>query len=80
MTYPVGPLSGRLSGGGGLSGGLSLEVITAPSYDGPYEYTPTQSTQTVQIDGKQATQDIIINPIPSNYGLVQWNGAYLMIS
>ena len=79
MTYPVGTLSGRLSGRGVLSGSVTISA-NVPSYNGPYEYTPTQETQTVQIDGKQATQDIIINPIPSNYGLVQWNGAYLMIS
>lgn len=73
-------LTGTLTGRATLHGRLSIAEIVPELYDGPYEYTPTQSTQTVQIDGKQATQDIIINPIPSNYGLVQWNGAYLMIS
>ena len=90
MTYPVGPLSGvvrsdgelsgRLSGGGGLSGGLSLDVATAPAYDGPYEFTPTNEAQVVEIRGKQATSDITINPIPSNYGLITWNGSTLTVS
>jgi hypothetical protein len=61
-------------------------VSTAPGsvviepYDGPYEVTPSRETQTLGTNGKQATADIVVNPIPSNYGLVTWNGAYLMIS
>lgn len=54
-------------------------VIIEP-YDGPYEVTPSRETQTLGTNGKQAMADIIVNPIPSNYGLVTWNGSYLMIS
>lgn len=49
-------------------------------YSGPYEFTPTDSTQTVSIDNLMATQDITINPIPSNYGLITWDGATLTVS
>ena len=49
-------------------------------YEGSYVFTPTQSTQTIPIADKKATQDIIINPIPSNYGLITWNGAILTVS
>lgn len=48
-------------------------------YTGAYEYTPSDETQTIQIRGKEATQNIIINPIPSNYGEVIWNGATLTV-
>lgn len=54
--------------------------ITPDPFTGEYEYTPTQSTQTVEISGKMATQNIIINPIPSNYGLITWNGSALTVS
>ena len=71
-------LNGSLSGQNRLAaGGLSLQ--NRP-YTGSYEFTPSQETQTVAILGKIATQDITINPIPNNYGLVTWNGAYLRIS
>lgn len=90
MTYPVGPvigkltpeskLTGSLSSGGTLSGGLSIGGAVAPYYDGPYEFTPTQETQVVEIANQQAAQDIIINPIPNNYGLITWNGSVLTVS
>lgn len=53
---------------------------SSPPYTGAYEYTPTEETQTIEISGKAATQDIIINPIPSNYGLITWNGSVLTVS
>lgn len=62
-----------------FSVGMGISV-NYPLYDGEYEFTPTPSTQTVQISGKAASQNIIINPIPSNYGLVTWNGAVLTVS
>lgn len=49
-------------------------------YTGAYSFTPTQSTQTIPINGKTATADITINPIPSNYGLITWDGSTLMVS
>lgn len=49
-------------------------------YEGPYEYTPTQEEQTVTIRGLMATRNITINPIPSNYGLITWDGRTLTVS
>ena len=47
-------------------------VVTEP-YTGEYEFTPTDEAQTVPISGKRATQDIVINPIPSG-GEYAWLG------
>lgn len=58
----------------------AVYVSIADYYEGPYEFTPTQSTQTIAIEGKTATEDIVINPIPSNYGLITWNGSTLTVS
>lgn len=49
-------------------------------FRGDYEYTPTQGTQVVNINGLLATQNITINPIPSNYGLITWSGSVLTVS
>lgn len=49
-------------------------------YEGPYEYTPTQEPQTVLIQAQMATRNITINPIPSNYGLITWDGRTLTVS
>ena len=52
----------------------------ADEYDGPYEVTPTNVAQTLATRGLLSTADIVVNPIPSNYGLIQWNGAVLTVS
>ena len=49
-------------------------------YDGPYEWTPTDEIQTIEIAGKKAIDHIKINPIPQNYGLITWNGSTLTVS
>ena len=74
-------LIGTLSGGGTLSGAMSVppERGTTP-YEGSYEWTPTDTAQTILISGLRATQNITINPIPNNYGLVTWDGATLTVS
>lgn len=58
-----------------VSGGGDL-----PIYHGATEVTPTSETQTLYTGGKAVLRDIIINPIPNNYGLVEYNGAYLTVS
>ena len=49
-------------------------------YDGPYDATPSSAAQTFPMGGKLATQDFTVQPIPSNYGLVTWDGAVLTVS
>lgn len=60
-------------------------VITAirdgyPAYTGPMEVTPTQETQILETAMKSVTGNITVNPIPSNYGLITWNGSSLRVS
>jgi len=65
---------------------LSGDLICAPGsqeipdYDGPYTVTPTLETQTLLTQNKKTTNNITIVPIPSNYGLITWNGSYLKVS
>lgn len=61
---------------------ITLKADTGESipYSGSYEWTPTDEIQTISIEGKTASADIIINPIPSNYGLITWNGSILTVS
>lgn len=58
-----------------VSGGGDL-----PIYRGETEVTPTSVTQTLYTGGKTVIQNITINPIPSNYGLITWNGSYITVS
>lgn len=79
--HATGRLSGALSGSGRLSGVMvKPQMAQVEEYAGPYEFTPTQEEQTVEIAHLQATQNITVNPIPSNYGLITWNGSTLTVS
>lgn len=62
-------LSGSVIPGGG-----------APAYEGSYEVTPSSSTQILNIQGKVAVQDITVHPIPSNYGLITYDGTSITVS
>lgn len=55
-------------------------VPQVDEYQGPYEVTPTQTAQVLPTEGLLAVADIVVNPIPSNYGLVTWDGAVLTVS
>lgn len=62
--------------------GIFYEVSaqTHDTYAGAYEWTPSAETQVIPIADMIAAQDITINPVPSNYGLITWNGSYLTVS
>jgi hypothetical protein len=62
--------------------GVETPIVTStiPDYEGEYVFTPTQETQTVGTNGMRLLDNITINPIPSNYGLIGWNGSILTVS
>lgn len=49
-------------------------------YTGSYSFVPAATAQTIPIAQLTASQDITIEPIPSNYGLITWNGSTLTVS
>lgn len=71
---------GSLSGIGSLVGSLSGSSSTTREYEGPYEATPTRETQTFTTQGFSMSQDFVVNPIPSNYGLITHDGSILTVS
>ena len=76
----LGRVVGHLSGRGRVTGNLNrAKSIPVEQYAGPYEFTPTETTQTISIEYKQAKSDITINPIPNNYGRIAWNGTTLNV-
>lgn len=58
----------------------SYQMIEGETYDGPYEFTPTQETQSAQTAHKVLLENIIIHPIPQNYGLITYNGRTITVS
>lgn len=55
-------------------------MIAPPAYQGDYEATPSQSVQTFYTGGLLMSDHFKVNPIPSNYGLITWNGSTLTVS
>jgi len=51
-----------------------------PPWEGSYVFTPTQSRQVVPVVGLRMTQNMVINPIPSNYGKIGWDGFTMTVS
>lgn len=60
-----------------------VSIITGgrlPEYTGPTEITPNERTQYLETESKSVLSRVKINPIPSNYGLITWNGTTLTVS
>lgn len=55
-------------------------VPVLEDYDGPYEVTPSGETQTLTTADLHMNRNVTINPIPSNYGLITWNGSTITVS
>ena len=76
-----GVLSGKLTGRVPLRGNIDLpEIVELEPYVGPYSFEPSDQTQVVEIADKRALNNIIINPVPSNYGKITWDGSVLTVS
>lgn len=61
---------------------ISTPVVVGnlPTYTGTTEFTPSQEAQTIETANKVLLENITINPIPNNYGLVTWNGSVITVS
>lgn len=60
--------------------GLAAVYQALPAYEGPMEITPTQQAQVLDTDRRSVYGSITINPIPSNYGLITYNGSKITVS
>lgn len=67
--------------------GLLLDAAYKPTinydtqpWEGPYAFTPTDERQVVPVVNLRMTQNMVINPIPSNYGKIGWDGFTMTVS
>lgn len=58
----------------------SAVIVGGVPYSGSYEVTPSDEAQTLGTSSRMLSRDIIINPIPSNYGLITWDGTTITVS
>lgn len=49
-------------------------------YRGEYTIRPQPYEQVLQTEGKALSQNVVIEPIPSNWGLITWDGSKLKVS
>lgn len=49
-------------------------------YKGPTVVTPSREEQVLETKGFLLGDNIIVEPIPKNYGLISWNGVTLTVS
>ena len=81
VLTPAGTLSGTLSTPATIQGKLTVPLhVLPPIYSGLYEVTPSSTEQVLETDAFYMNGNITINPIPSNYGLITWNGSTLTVS
>lgn len=60
--------------------GSISRVIPANAYRGQYNITPSNEEQILQTEDKVMMQNVTINPIPSNYGLITYDGTVITVS
>lgn len=60
--------------------GSAIEITSSDVYTGETTVTPTDSVQVLPTKEKYLTEDITVEPIPSNYGLITWNGSFITVS
>ena len=60
--------------------GMVCEMHNYPEYQGEYSFTPSSDEQVIETNGYALLQNITIAPIPSNYGLITWNGSTITVS
>ena len=58
----------------------SAVIVGGIPYAGSYEVTPGATAQTLPTASRMLAQDITIQPIPSNYGLVTYDGISIRVS
>ena len=59
---------------------IARDYSEIDTYDGEYEVTPTQEEQVLHTENKRMVRDVVISAIPSNYGLISWNGLGIRVS
>ena len=59
---------------------VGAAVIETPPYTGEYSVTPSNAAQTLSTAGRALRGDITIEAIPSNYGLITYNGSTITVS
>ena len=75
LIYPVYDVEASLEEEYEIAGCIEGEL-----YNGMTTIIPSRNRQILNTNGCTMTQDIVVESIPSNYGLITWNGSVLTVS
>lgn len=59
---------------------IARDFVERDPYMGSYTVTPSAEAQILETNNLRMTDNITVNPVPSNYGLITWNGSFLTVS
>ena len=59
---------------------VARDLVERDPYTGDYEVTPSSEEQVLLTNGLRMTDNVTVKPIPSNYGLITWNGSVITVS
>ena len=58
----------------------AIQVVQGEHYQGAVVITPAHEAQTIKTAGLVVDEDITVEAIPSNYGLITWDGSVITVS
>lgn len=58
----------------------ALEIVRGDPYEGEYTVVPSALKQILQTKDKLLRENVVVAPIPRNYGLITYNGFELTVS
>lgn len=64
----------------GFGNPIARDYVERDPYTGDYTITPSSETQVFQTKNKRMTDNITVNPIPSDWGHISWSGSVLTVS
>ena len=80
LSTPI-HIEGVLASDSKIQGTLTIpSAILPPAYTGEYTFTPSTELQVAEVKEKWLTNNITIEPIPNNYGLITYNGTSITVS
>lgn len=79
-VHSGGMIRGRVGAGNCITGQITLPVADKEITLQTQIVTPTEQEQTITADsGFDGLKSVIVQPIPSNYGKITFNGVYLLV-
>lgn len=64
----------------GTKAAAEIRVTASDVYPGPYTVTPTEEPEILQTRNRLATENVVVDAIPTNYGRLTWTGNILTVS